>query len=86
MCALHHPRGVLCAQAGHKVNFKKFPTPADLASRNLSTLCFALQGDGVQVQKFRSLFKCKHTECASIAHRAHAVREHAERRLLDVFG
>lgn len=86
MCALHHPRGVLCAQAGHKVNFKEYPPPAELCSRNLSALCFALQSDGVQVQEFRSLFKYKHTECASIAPRAHAARKHAERLLLSVFG
>ena len=59
MFALDHPRSVLCAQAGHKVNFEEYPPPAELCSRNLSTLCFALQGDGVQVQEFRSLFEVK---------------------------
>jgi len=49
MFALHHPRGVLCAQAGHKVNFKEYPTPAELCGRNFSALCHALHGDRVQV-------------------------------------
>jgi hypothetical protein len=57
MYALHHPRGVLCAQMGHKVNFKEYPPPANLCRWNLSTLCFALQGDTVQVQKFCGLFE-----------------------------
>jgi len=86
MCALHHPRGVLCAQVGHKVNFKEFPPPAKLCSRNLSALCHTLQRDGVQVQKLGSLFDCEYTKRASIAPRDHAARDHAERRLLGVFG
>jgi hypothetical protein len=42
MCAPHHPRWVFCAQAGDKVNFKKYPTPAKFGGRNLSALRHAL--------------------------------------------
>lgn len=69
MYALHHPRGVLCAQAGHKVNFKEYPPtpgfcPGDFAARR-----FALQRNRVDVQKVRSLFKSEHAKCARLSAR-----------------
>jgi hypothetical protein len=72
MFALHHPRGVLCAQAGHKVNFKKFPMPAKLGSRDFSALCHALQRNRMQVQKLGSLLKSKHTVSVHPAARGRA--------------
>lgn len=57
MCALHHPRGVFCAQAGDQVNFKKYPTPAELGSRHFSALRHALQGDRMQVQELGGLLQ-----------------------------
>ena len=57
MFALHHPRWVFCAQAGNKVNFKKYPTPAELGGRNLSALRHALQGDRMQVQELGGLLQ-----------------------------
>jgi hypothetical protein len=57
MCALHHPRWVFCAQAGNKVNFKEYPTPAEFGGRNFSALSHALQGDWMQVQEFGGLLQ-----------------------------
>jgi len=57
MFALHHPRWVFCAQAGDKVNFKKYPTPAEFGGRNLSALRHALQGDWMQVQELGGLLQ-----------------------------
>jgi hypothetical protein len=59
MFALHHPRGVLCAHASHKVNFKEYPPPAELCSRNLSALCHALQCDRMQLQELSGIFEIK---------------------------
>ena len=86
MCALHHPRGVLCAQAGHKVNFKEYPPPAELCSRNISALCHALKRYRMQVQELSGLSDVKHTMRASIASRDRAGARNAGRLLLGVFG
>ena len=57
MFALHHPRRVFCAQAGNKVNFKKYPAPAELGGRNRTTLRHALEGDWMQVQELGGLLQ-----------------------------
>jgi hypothetical protein len=59
MFALHHPRGVLCAQTSNKVKFEEYPPPAELGSWNLSTLCHALQRNRMQLQEFSSIFEVK---------------------------
>jgi hypothetical protein len=59
MFALHHPRGVLCAHASHKVNFKEYPATAQLGSRNSPTLCHALHGYRMQLQELSSIFEIK---------------------------
>jgi hypothetical protein len=56
MFTLHHPREVLCAQTSNKVNFKEYPPPAKLCSRNMTTLCHALQRDRMQFQELGSFF------------------------------
>lgn len=84
MFALHHPRGVLCAKASHKVNFEEYPPSAELCRRNLTTLRHALKRDGVQMQELGSLFDVKHAIRASIASRDRAAARNAGRLMLGV--
>lgn len=81
MFALHHPRGVFCAQASHKVNFKEYPPPAEFCGRNLSALRHALKCDGVQVQECGGLFDVEHTMRARFAPRDPATAGNAGRLL-----
>jgi hypothetical protein len=59
MFALRHPRGILCAKVGNKVNFNEYPSFPKLGSRNFTSLCHALQGDPMQMQEVSGLFKVK---------------------------
>lgn len=51
MCALHYPRGVLCAKVRNKVNFKEDPSAAWLSARDVTVSRHTLQRNGMYKQE-----------------------------------
>jgi hypothetical protein len=51
MCALHYPRGVLCAKVRNKVNFKEDPSTAWLSTRDVTVSRHTLQRNGMYMQE-----------------------------------